>query len=565
LESDSPINIGGQTIDRFRNQAEQLGRIAQSRLIFDSDLPKTLKIIAEAAVIGLAGERSTIWIYNADLTVVRCVGHFCLPSISQCSCGHLTRDVFPNYFGGLDRSRVCAVTDTETDPRGEELREGRMTEPQIRAFIASTFSVREQKVGILRVDQLSAPKEWMREDQFFITSLADTIALAIEASERQRTEEALRASEQKLRLVLDTARDFAFLLLNSEGKFVECSPGGEDILGYKEWELAGLDTSAIFTPEDQATGEPQKELAGARDRGRTADERWHVRKDGSRFWGSGYMYGLTDQQGVLQGYAKIVRDITDRKLNEERTRQDNDRLEQRVNDRTHELKRATDQLEGFCYTIAHDLRAPLRSMKSFAAILAEDFASPLGPEGADYLRRIETSAARMDELINDLLEYSRVGRIQRTEETTDLSRVVEEALSDLAAEIRAYNAEVNVRHPMPFVIANKPTVLHVVTNLLTNALKFTRPGAKPEIRIYADRHGNVVRVVVQDNGIGIADEHRERIFQIFERLHDNATYPGTGVGLAIVKKAIERLGGTSGVESQPGEGSSFWFELNAAT
>jgi signal transduction histidine kinase len=162
-----------------------------------------------------------------------------------------------------------------------------------------------------------------------------------------------------------------------------------------------------------------------------------------------------------------------------------------------------------------------------ATILMEDFAAPLGGEGTDYLRRINDSAGRMDELINDLLDYSRVG-------------------------------------PLPLVVANNPTVLHVVTNLLTNALKFIQPGVRPEIKIFAEHRGAVVRVIVQDNGIGIAEEHRERIFRIFERLHDSATYPGTGVGLAIVRKAIERLGGASGVESEPGKESSFWFELNAA-
>jgi signal transduction histidine kinase len=169
----------------------------------------------------------------------------------------------------------------------------------------------------------------------------------------------------------------------------------------------------------------------------------------------------------------------------------------------------------------------------------------------------------MDRLINDLLDYSRVGRIEPTLEVTDLGMIVAEALHDLTQEIKSRNADVFVQHPLPSVLGNKATLLHVVANLLSNALKFTQHGVKPEVKIFAERRGNFVRLTFHDNGIGIAEEHRERIFRIFERLHGSETYPGTGVGLAIVKKAVERLGGRTGVESEPGNGSSFWFELRS--
>jgi signal transduction histidine kinase len=275
------------------------------------------------------------------------------------------------------------------------------------------------------------------------------------------------------------------------------------------------------------------------------------------------MYALTDEHHVIHGFAKIVRDITDRKIQADKVVAENDALEARVAARTAELKRTTEQLENFCYTVAHDLRAPLRSMHSFSTILMDDFAPVLNAEGVDLLRRIRTAATRLDSLIEDLLQFSRVERSTLPREETDMEQIVRLALDDLQTLVQEKNAEVFIQHPLPTILGNRASLLHVVSNLLTNALKFTRPNTRPELKIFAEPRDQWIRICVQDNGIGIAPAHRERIFKIFERLHDNEQYPGTGIGLAIVAKTIERLGGRTGVDSAPGHGSIFWFELPA--
>lgn len=235
-------------------------------------------------------------------------------------------------------------------------------------------------------------------------------------------------------------------------------------------------------------------------------------------------------------------------------------LEQRVADRTKELAEANAALETFSYSVSHDLRAPLRTMQGFTEALLEDHAPQLDPVGQDYARRVAEAARRLDRLIQDLLSYSRLSQGKVHLEPLDLHAVVREVLLDFAMELEQQKIEVTVEQPSLTVLGHQGTLIQVLGNLVNNAAKFVDPERKPQIRIKAEGfYDRMVRVWVEDNGIGIAPEHQERIFQIFERLSNR--YPGTGTGLAIVRKGAERMGGRVGVVSQPGAGSRFWVEL----
>jgi signal transduction histidine kinase len=238
-------------------------------------------------------------------------------------------------------------------------------------------------------------------------------------------------------------------------------------------------------------------------------------------------------------------------------------LERRVEERTAELRSLNEELEAFAAAASHDLRAPLRAIVGFARALEEDHAEALGEGGREHLGRIFRAAERMDTLITDVLAYSRMARAELPVEPVPLERAVEEALDTLAAEIRRTGARVEVARPLPRVMAHAATLARVLTNLLSNALTFTKPGTSPSVRIAATQTNGWVKVSVSDEGIGIAPEHLERIFRPFERLHGAETYPGTGFGLAIVRRAVERMGGRCGVVSELGRGSTFWLELPA--
>jgi len=239
-------------------------------------------------------------------------------------------------------------------------------------------------------------------------------------------------------------------------------------------------------------------------------------------------------------------------------------LEQRVHDRTGALEASNRELEAFSYSVSHDLRAPLRAIQGFGRLLLEEQGQHLDDEGRDFANRIVQAAERMDRLILDLLEYGRLGKKQPEIEDVDLDTAFEDARRQLADVLAERDTAVTVTSPLGHVRGHHATLVQAVSNLLSNAAKFVENGSKPVIQVRSRRDGGKVRLEVVDNGIGIAREHQDRVFQLFERLHDSSRFAGTGVGLAIVKRAIERMGGSVGLQSEPGHGSTFWIELPRA-
>ena len=214
-------------------------------------------------------------------------------------------------------------------------------------------------------------------------------------------------------------------------------------------------------------------------------------------------------------------------------------------------------LEGLLYHVAHDLRAPLRGMSGLTALLLEDYAIHFDQKGREYAQQIVGSAARMDVLIKDLLAYGRLGHISLALEEVDLERPLAAAMDLLAAEISARHALIQIRRPLAPVVGNKTVLRQILFNIVSNALIYVPRGTAPHIQIWTEIHGNNVRLCVQDNGIGIAAQYHQQIFKVFERLHHEEEHPGAGIGLAIVAKGIERLGGRAGVESHSNKGSTF--------
>ncbi len=237
-----------------------------------------------------------------------------------------------------------------------------------------------------------------------------------------------------------------------------------------------------------------------------------------------------------------------------------DALEGLVAERTSELTSTNQQLEAFIYSIAHDLRAPLRAMQGFSTLLLEEIGPGLSDTGKSYARRINGSAQFMDALLLDLLAFSRVSQQRIELGPVDLATVVESVLARLRESIEEKCARVERPGPWPCVLAHELTLTQMLVNLISNALKFLGPNAAPVLRLHTEEAGPFLRIWVEDNGIGIDPAHQEQIFRPFTRLNGE-TYPGTGIGLAIVQKGAERMGGRAGVESVPHQGSRFWFEL----
>jgi signal transduction histidine kinase len=241
----------------------------------------------------------------------------------------------------------------------------------------------------------------------------------------------------------------------------------------------------------------------------------------------------------------------------------NEDLERRVRERTAELEAMVGELRSFSYTVSHDLRAPLRTLSNLSHVLREDYRErPIDDVGRDYLRRLEDEARRMDGLIHDLLAYSRLAYADLELRPVEPGPLLTEILGTMADEIQASGAEITLLKPFPGVMADRLLLSQALTNLLSNAIKFVPPGVPPRVRVGFDPLEGWVRLWVEDNGVGIAPSDQGRLFRVFERL--SGEYPGTGIGLAIVQKATERMKGRVGVHSEEGRGSRFWIELPKA-
>jgi len=259
-----------------------------------------------------------------------------------------------------------------------------------------------------------------------------------------------------------------------------------------------------------------------------------------------------------------MEDITQRRKSETEIRRINQTLESHVLDRTTQLANSRGEMEAFTYTVAHDLRAPLRAMHGFSQLVIEDYKGKILSESAEQLLlRIMEASRKMDALIQDLLAYSRLTREEIQLGPIDLAAALNALLKEWAPVINQRAAAVLVEGSLPTVRGHRTTVWQVLTNLLSNALKFTVPGVSPKIRFRSEQRDTGLRLWVEDNGIGIAPEYHARIFKVFERLNKTEEYPGTGIGLAIVARAMERMGGWAGVESALGQGSRFWVEFQA--
>ncbi len=378
---------------------------------------------------------------------------------------------------------------------------------------------------------------------------------------------AMRHSELRYRRLFEAARDGVLILDSATRKVIDANPFMTEFLGYARDELLGKELFEIgLLKDEEASRAAFREL----------QEKSFIRyEDLPLQTKTGQLREVEMSANLYHEAAEkiiqcSIRDITERKQSEKALAlaqlQLADRatqLERAVAERTAELTTTNQQLEAFAYTIAHDLRSPLRSMQGFSAMLIEEAGPALSEAGRDFGRRIGASAQFMDSLLQDLLAFSQITQERMAPVSLELEPIVHSVLSRLEKEIEEKNARVELVPPWPAVLAFEPTISQVLANLLGNALKFVAPGVTARVRVRAEERGQSVLTWVEDNGIGIASDHQEQIFRPFVRLHGDK-YPGTGIGLAIVQKGVERMGGRVGVESTLGQGSRFWFELKKA-
>ena len=388
-----------------------------------------------------------------------------------------------------------------------------------------------------------------------VVTVVSSLLISREIERRREIDRGLRASEARYRLLVD--RNLAAIArTRRDGAVLECNDAMVRLLGCaSREEVLGMNASDFYAePADR-----ERLVSGFAPGGGVVDREVRFRrKNGELIWVSITFLEYEDEG--QPSFEAVMLDITDRKTTSGRIEELNAVLARQIGD----LAAANQELDAFSYSISHDLRAPLRAMQGFSEALLEDYGERLDATGHDYANRIVAGSRQMDVLIQDLLAYSRLVRAEVSLDPVSLETVVDEARGALELEVKERGGEIVVDRPLGRVLAHRAVLGQIVTNLLGNAVKFTRPDAPPRVRVRGERGHGRVRLWVEDNGIGIAPEHHERIFRAFERLHGMQQYPGTGIGLAIVQKGATRLGGQAGVESEPGAGSRFWVELAEA-
>jgi PAS domain S-box-containing protein len=388
------------------------------------------------------------------------------------------------------------------------------------------------------------------------------IGVGIDLTERRQAEEAQREGQRQLSLIFDTVGDIIFML--------DVEPEG--VYRFASVNRLFLATTGLST--EQVVGKRMEEVLppSAHDLVRAKYEeaiRTHqpVSWEEVSPYPTGTLYGKVtvtpaiDAAGRCTNLIGSVHDITDIRRAEQEIRKLNQDLEQRVVERTAKLEMANKELESFSYSVSHDLRAPLRAISGFAEIIARRHRASLNPEGQHYFDNIVQASERMSLLIDDLLQYSRLGRQALHLKPIALNEVLNGPAKDLAQRLDQVGGTLEIAPNLPTVLADKTLLNQIFTNLLENAVTYRQADRPLQISITAETQERAAIICVRDNGIGIPAEHHQKIFNIFQRLHSDDEYPGTGIGLATVRKSVEMLGGAVWVESESGAGSRFFIRL----
>jgi PAS domain S-box-containing protein len=399
-----------------------------------------------------------------------------------------------------------------------------------------------------------------------ITALRDSAGRLVgfakvtrDLTERRRAEDQLRSSEERLRVLIGSVKDYGIFMLDPDGRVASWNEGARRIKGYEADEIIGQHFSVFYPEPARSDGFPDYELEVARAEGRFEDEGWRLRKDGSRFWANVVITALRGDDGTLIGFAKVTRDLTERRLAQQREIEDARRLA--------EAEASNRAKTGFLAAMSHELRTPLNAIAGYAQLMQDGIAGPVSGQQQEFLNRIRGSQQHLLAIVNDLLNY---GRIEAGEVVYDLVPV---SMLDVVQRVLAMVSPQADRKGLRLDVGSCPTAVvamadqlkteQIVLNLVSNAVKFTPEGGA--VTLNCSLGDGAASIVVRDTGPGIAEDMQEKIFDPFVQLGRSLTsaHEGAGLGLAISRDLARAMHGDVTVESAPGSGAAFTLRLPA--
>lgn len=454
--------------------------------------------------------------------------------------------------------KPCVARHIREDPEFAPWREEALRR-NYASSIALPLTLDGARLGALMLYS-AIPGSFDTEEVRLLTELANDLAYGIQAlrtrAERQRVEEELQQANGYNRSLLEASLD-PLVTISPDGKITDVNMAAEKVTGCSRSELIGTEFYWYFTDQDKAQAGYQQVFR----EGQVWDYELELRhRDGHT---TPVLYNATvyrDETGEVMGVFAAARDITERKRAEEEVRKLNESLERRVRERTAELEATNKELEAFTYSVSHDLRAPLRHVDGFSKLLVEEFGPQLPDQARHFLDRIESGTRQMGQLVDDLLNLSRVGRAEARLQITGLSSLVQEVVSELKAENPARKIRWNIAS-LPFVECDPMLIKQVLRNLLANAVKFTRPREEALIEVGTTARDGTQAVYVRDNGVGFSMKFADKLFGVFQRLHRAEDFEGTGVGLATVQRIIHKHHGEVWAEAALDRGATFYFTL----
>jgi PAS domain S-box-containing protein len=552
-----------------RRQAEHRLRVqdAISRVLAETPelkeaAPKFIRALCEMA----GWEMGAVWSVDRAANIIRCVDVWHLPTVKLTEFEAMTRRMTFSPGVGIPGTVwqtgqpvwLPDVTKESNFPRAPAA-----AKDGLHAAFCFPIKMGDEVVGALECFSRNVRER----DDNFLTMLPAIGSQIGRVLEHRKAEDALRAKEAQLRTV--TAITAVMLTQNDRDfRYTFVNRAYAERLGLSSEQVIGKTIAEVLGEEAFRAVKPYAErvLKGERVDYETAIPYARI---GTRYMQVAYVPDL-DEQGNVLGWVSSISDVTERKRTEAaladaqtKLQAHAEDLERTVAERTQELRETIAEIESFSYSISHDMRGPLRAMQGYASVLEQELKGKINDEERSYLGRIVASASRLNRLIEDILNYSQVSRTRMQLSPIDLQPLLLELVHQ-NPNLQPPFAEVRIDGPLPIVFGHETALTQVCVNLLGNAVKFIFPGSTALVRVWAETHGGRTRIWISDNGIGLEPKNHERIFQMFERVNSAKDYDGTGIGLAIVKRAVERMGGQIGVESELGKGARFWFELRCA-